>query len=157
MRTPGVRWGLTRVVPEDYSVLGWGSVLQAMWLRALGDVSGTVVPSKEDPCWWSVGPLIEGVLVMDKSEVLGRVHRIAHSERFRLRMLLGRTPTMDEVHESVRESCISWCESWFSDAEKALPEEAQRALALQWLDETGVLGIIAEAEEEDVFPVASLA
>lgn len=87
--------------------------------------------------------------MMDKSEVLNRVHRMALLERFRLVTMLGRTPTMDEVHLSVRESCISWCESWFTEAEKALPEEAQRALALQWLDEVGVLAVIAAAEDED--------
>lgn len=85
---------------------------------------------------------------MDRTAVIQKAQRQVRLERFRLTLLLGREPSPQELHDSVREQAIEWCESWFSEQEKALSEDARHALALSWLQEVGVLPILEASFDE---------
>ncbi len=76
-----------------------------------------------------------------------RIKRIAAARIPELSSQLGRTPTKEELQDSLLEYCLVWADQKLTDEQRSLPEPQRQDLRMAKLRKQGMLGAIRDIDD----------
>ncbi len=76
-----------------------------------------------------------------------RIKRISAARIPELTSQLGRTPTKEELQESLLEYCLIWADQRLTDEQRTLPEPQRQDLRMAKLRKQGMLGAIRDIDD----------